>query len=138
QRSVLCSRRRMDLKAVDIVGVSSGEGTRSCTCHEICGDSLTVDDLVVFRLAIQGTSDNLEEVIKVYRLVATEQSCHVGYLPLRLLKYKESLQNKIALVVEDLRVSPSRSERARSERNVGVVKAVLFQHIQEYHESIGM
>ncbi|RHY44097.1 hypothetical protein DYB34_011922 [Aphanomyces astaci] len=32
----------MDLKAVDIVGVSSGEGTRSCAYHEICGDSLTV------------------------------------------------------------------------------------------------
>ncbi|ETV66673.1 hypothetical protein H257_16888 [Aphanomyces astaci] len=68
----LCARRLMELKAVDIVGVSSGEGTRSCTCHDMCGDSLTVDDLVVCRLEVQGESVNLKEVLKVFLLVASE------------------------------------------------------------------
>ncbi|RHY01506.1 hypothetical protein DYB36_010715 [Aphanomyces astaci] len=67
-----------------IQAAPTGEGTRSCTFHEICGDILTV-----------------------YRLVATEQGCHVGYHPLRLLKHKDVLKSKITLVVEDLRVSPS-------------------------------
>ncbi|ETV83614.1 hypothetical protein H257_04306 [Aphanomyces astaci] len=125
----------MELKAVDIVGVSSGEGTRSCTCHDICGDSLTVDDLVVCRLEVQGESGNLEEVLKVFRLVASEQACHVGFLPLRLLKKKEDFANKIAIIVEDYRTSPSKYQRQRSERNVGIVKAVIMEHLQEYHQT---
>ncbi|RHY17525.1 hypothetical protein DYB36_009034 [Aphanomyces astaci] len=41
------------------------------------------------------TSDreNLEEVMKVYRLVTSEQGCHLGYHPLRLLKHKDVLKN---------------------------------------------
>ncbi|RHY75358.1 hypothetical protein DYB30_013944 [Aphanomyces astaci] len=44
--------------------------------------------------------------MKVYRL----QGCHVGYLPLRLIKRKYVLKNKIALVVDDLRRSSSRAQ----------------------------
>jgi hypothetical protein len=40
----------MDVKAVDIVGCSSGLGTRQCAVHEVEGELLAVNDVVVFRM----------------------------------------------------------------------------------------
>ncbi len=42
----------MELKAVDIVGCSSGVGTRPCTSHEVCGDALAINDYVMYRLEV--------------------------------------------------------------------------------------
>ncbi|ETV70128.1 hypothetical protein H257_14288 [Aphanomyces astaci] len=126
----------MDLKAVDIVGCANGEGTRSCTSHEVCGNSLSVDDVVVFRCeVVWGHGDQLQEAIKVYKIVGVEQLCHIGFLPRRLLTCKTKFANKLAVVVEDYRVALSVSKRNRSDRCHGIVKAVLMEHVEEYNRS---
>ncbi len=126
----------MGLKAVDIVGVASGEGTRSCTCHAVCGDCVGVNDLVVFKLEVVVSSNGmLEEVMKVHRLVDAQVLCHIGYLPVRLLRLKEQFKDKIAVVVDDYRNCASLSKRSRSARNHGILKAVLIEHLQDYHRS---
>ena len=64
----------MELKAVDVVGCSSGEGTRSCVCHEVCGDSLSVDNIVVIRWeAILDISDTASEFKFNYHVNSTNQ-----------------------------------------------------------------
>ena len=80
----------MDLRAVDVVGLSSGEGTRSCTTHAICGDIIAENDVLLFKAAMldrDDKPDEVEEVLKVYRLVGTETRCHVGFLPSRLINH---------------------------------------------------
>ncbi|KAH9181678.1 hypothetical protein AeNC1_016346, partial [Aphanomyces euteiches] len=58
----------------------------------------------VFRWeGISNAADHLEEVAKVYRVVGAEQTCHVGFLPKRLLRRKEEINNKMAVVLEDYR-----------------------------------
>ncbi|KAF0707579.1 hypothetical protein AaE_013542 [Aphanomyces astaci] len=126
----------MELKAVDIVGCSSGEGTRSCPAHEVCGDSLAVNDVVVFRYEVMRlNADGLEETLKVYKIIGAEQLCHVGFLPRRLVNTKAKYANKFAIVVEDYRVDNSASKRNRSNRCLGLVRAVLMDHIEEYNRS---
>ena len=136
----------MELKAVDIVGCSSGAGTRTCTTHEVCGESILLNDVVVFRLEVvhsysamfdgsDAEQEGLCEVLKVYRIVGTEQRCHVGFLPQRYLKRKTIFNGKTALITEDYRTTYSKSRRERSNRHKGVVKAVLLEHIAEFHRS---
>ena len=128
----------MDVKAIDIVGVSSGSGTRSCTSHERCGDFVCVNDSVIIKLeVIRNDSTELEEALKVYRLVGTDLRCHIGFLPCRHLNRSTLFNNKRAIIVEDYRTSPSKSKRDRSNRNMGIVKAILMDYIQEYQATRG-
>ncbi|KAH9182221.1 hypothetical protein AeNC1_015803, partial [Aphanomyces euteiches] len=53
-----------------------------------------------------------------------KETCEDGKcLPVRLLKEKEGFKDKIAVIVEDYRTSPSTAKRNRSVRNNGIVKA---------------
>ena len=99
----------------------------------MCGESLSVNDIVIFRHEVVIGPDNLlQEVMKVYRVYQGEQTCHVGFLPSRLSKRKEEFANKTAMIVEDCRTSESASKRQRSARSMGIVRAVLMQHIDMY------
>ncbi|KAG1696070.1 hypothetical protein DVH05_019055 [Phytophthora capsici] len=110
------------MQAVDIVGCDVGDGSRNCTAHEICGQHLRVDDVIVFRSEVacvdEGRCDgDLEYVVKAYVLRDGSPTCHVGFLPRRFLKARESYNNKMATVVEDLRVSDNSQKRRRSEQH---------------------
>ncbi|KAH9101611.1 hypothetical protein LEN26_015669 [Aphanomyces euteiches] len=124
------------LKAVDVVGCSSGDGTRSCESHAICGENLSVNDIVVIRWSAEiGANGDVEGTLKVFQIHGTQETCHVGYLPARLVRRYEEFANKMAIVVEDYRSSESLAKRNRSDRCVGLVKAVLLEHVEEYNRS---
>jgi hypothetical protein len=126
----------MDVKAVDIIGCSVGDGTRQCVCHDVCGELVTVDDLVVIRWEIElGAENAAEEVFKVDRFSGIQQTCHIGYLQRRLLNRKDEFNNKVAMVVEDYRTSLSLSKRNGSCDNKGLLKAVLMEKIEYINRS---
>jgi hypothetical protein len=59
-----------NLNVVDVVGVSSNAGTRSCAAHNTCGDSVVVSDKLYCSWEIQRREDNPkeeEEVIFLYK-----------------------------------------------------------------------
>jgi hypothetical protein len=74
--------------------------------------------------------NDMIERLNAYILRGGCQACLVGYLPLRLLKHKDKFKNKTAIVVEDLRISDSKSKRKRSDDNGGIVKAQLVSAIE--------
>jgi len=116
---------------VDVVGCDDGSNGRSCASHVVCGTHLKVGDVVIFRWAVIPFNDEAEEVIEVYVIRDGSQACHVGFLPRRLVKQKEKFMNKMAIVIEDLRVSENIQKRRRSHRNVGAVVCRMLDEIEE-------
>ncbi|ETN01128.1 hypothetical protein F441_18609 [Phytophthora nicotianae CJ01A1] len=93
-------------RGVDVVGCDLAEGGRSCVAHEACGKHVKVGDVLLFREEVDDQGDNrLGYCLKAYLIRDGSQTCHVGYLPRRLLIQRAAFNRQFATVVEDLRHS---------------------------------
>lgn len=113
----------------EIVGLKHGEDGRSCTCHDVCGESLFPGDLVRFRLELR---DSGEEVFKVMKIEDGTEVCHVGFLPKYYVKstaHRERHINKFAQVLDFLANSDNSADRAHDARNYGVARFMLLDDI---------
>ena len=119
------------VQGVDVVGCDAGDNGRSCVSHEICGNHVHVGDVIVFRWEVVPIEEDMEEVVKAYLIRDGSQTCHIGFLPRRLLKQKGKFVNKMAIVVEDLRTSENSQKRRRSHRNMGIVYCTMLDAIEE-------
>lgn len=121
------------IPGVDVVGCDDGDGGRSCATHDVCGQYLKVDDVLVFRgEVITAEGGEVEYVLKAYVIRSGSQACHVGYLPRRLLRLSAAYENKMTTVVEDLRKSDNSQRRRRSERNKGIVRCLMLTDVEEH------
>jgi len=116
---------------IDVVRCGDGDNGRSYASHIICGTHLKVGDVLIFRWAVILINDKAEEVIEVYVIRDRSQARHVGFLSRKLVKQKEKYMNKMAIVIEDLRVSDEPQKRRRSHRNVRVVVCRMLDEIKE-------
>jgi hypothetical protein len=116
---------------VDIIGCDEGSDGRSCISHEVCGKFVQVGDILVLRWEVIPIGDDIEEVIKAHVIRDGSQECHIGYLPRHLLRQKERYKNKMAVVIEDLRLSTNFQRRRRSERNKGILYCNMLDAIEE-------
>ena len=94
-RADLRLRRRMELKAMDIVGWSCGKESRSCTAHEVCDESLGVNNIVDFRCEVIRTpKDKLEEVIMAYRVFEGNRRAMLDFIFVVWYPGKHNLQTR--------------------------------------------
>jgi hypothetical protein len=82
--------------------------------------------------AIIDEDDQLEYVVKAFVIRSGAQTCHVGFLPRRLLRMKAAYEKKMATAVEDLRKSEHSKTRRRSERNIGIVRCLMLTDIEQH------
>lgn len=116
---------------VDVVGCDEESNGRSCISHEVCGKYVQTGDILVFRWEAVPIENEIEEVIKAYVIRDGSQECHIGYLPRHLLHQKDKYKNKMAVVIEDLRLSTNFQRRRRSERNKGILYCNMLDAIEE-------
>ncbi|RKP16372.1 hypothetical protein ROZALSC1DRAFT_25357 [Rozella allomycis CSF55] len=68
---------------IDVVGIKKGSNGRSCSEHEVCGNSLEINQILVCEYTIilsERTPRTLEEAVVVRTVVDGAPTCKVGYL----------------------------------------------------------
>jgi hypothetical protein len=121
-------------QGIDVVGVDSGLNGRHCENHTVCGHFVKANDYLYCKWAVQKFDlGEIESCVQVHKLAADGHiSCHVGYLPRRLVRASrdkadgekdggKSYDGLWLKVAQDLRLSDNSAERARSHRNYGIV-----------------
>jgi hypothetical protein len=86
----------------EIVGSEGEEGGRSCESHDVCGNHLTVGDLVKFKVTMSLVGEEEEVVIKVIKIRDGNETCQFGFLP-RHIGYgsrNDKLRNEYAHLLE--------------------------------------
>ena len=84
-------------ETVHIVGLKKGDFGRNCLHHQMCGETVEKDDLIVFKRCIIGKGLKLESCIAAVKLDDDgKESCRIGFLSKDLVylngfaKYKSS------------------------------------------------
>lgn len=110
--------------SLDVIGVDNGEHGRSCVSHIVCGHFVKADNILVTKWAVQDFGDGMEQCYQVWKVAMDGLcQCHIGYLPRRVfVKKPDRYFDQVVLqVIDDLRISENRTERARSNRNYGML-----------------
>lgn len=110
--------------SLDVIGVDKGDNGQSCDSHIVCGHFVKQDNILVTKWAVQDFGDGTEQCYQVWKVAMDGLTqCHIGYLPRRVfVKKPDRYYDSVVLqVVEDLRISENRTERARSNRNYGML-----------------
>jgi hypothetical protein len=113
--------------SVEIVGLKAPDRGRSCEEHDICGSVLKIDSVVRFRSEQIDVNGKEETALAVYWVTDGIDRCKVGFLPRHLIKHKHEYDGKTAQIVEFLEASDSPSDRAKSQRNMGVAIGALLE-----------
>ena len=116
----------------EIVGLKGTSNGRSCESHDCCGEHISPDDLVRFKLAVVDIDGKTEEAIKVVRMRDGTESCMIGFLPRNIIKSaKEKFVGQFAQIIELYEYSDNEVMRRKSHRNKGVASFRLLNDIQE-------
>lgn len=122
--------------SVDVVGVDMGDNGRSCANHNVCGHFVGPKDILVTKWAIMKFGEAREECYPVWKISRDDglPQCLVGFLPRRVFVKKplKYFDHVVLRVVEDLRVSENKTERARSHRNYGVLYCKIIHEDERY------
>lgn len=105
----------------EIVGLKANTNGRSCESHDCCGESISADDLIRFRLCVLNFDHGVEEALKALRIRDGTESCVVGYLPRNVVRSrKEVFIDKFAQSIELYESSDNVTKRKKSHRNCGI------------------
>ena len=116
----------------EIVGLKGTSNGRSCESHDCCGESISPDDLVRFKLTVVDIDGKIEEAIKVVRVRDGTESCTIGFLPRNIVKSrKEKFVGQFAQIIELYEFSENETMRRKSHRNKGMASFRLLKDIQE-------
>lgn len=128
--------------SVDVVGVDSKTNGRCCNQHDICGRSLRIGDILFTEWSMQRAIDldcddllqpidNLEEVVKVYKVDEDGIArCHVGYLKKRLFYPfggADQFDSLYLRLLVDYRRSVNEYERSRSQQSLGICNCAIVR-----------
>ena len=118
----------IETDTVEVVGTSISLGGRSCIEHYVCGEDVSVDDVLIFRKGTVLIEGAWESCVKVFKIRNGQQSCHVGFLPRYLRHSWFRYHDKRAIVTEDLRFSNNLIKANKSGQMGGIVKAKLIKN----------
>lgn len=109
---------------IEIVGLNSGSGERSCMLHDICGRSVEVGDYLRLKSTIV-TINTVDEV--AVKLVKIEhgsggESCTVGFVPRVMAKtfWVQAKIGKVVQVVELYADSQNTHKKRMNNQNMGM------------------
>jgi hypothetical protein len=126
-----------EVQGVDVIGVDNGMNERNCTQHPICGHLVKEGDKLFCKWEVQKFEEDEEPqgCIQVFKVgLDGLATCHVGYLPKRLLKKEQGkvYHNAWLRVIQDYRLSDNSSERQRSHRNYGLLYCHVINNNPRY------
>jgi hypothetical protein len=112
---------------VEIVGIAESNRGRSCSNHACCGDFLTEDAVVRFRICdIVNDDDEHETAIEAVRVTRGKDSCRVGFLPKMYLSEMEEYDGKLAQVSFIFKNSSDKKELSKNKKNRGMCRAHII------------
>lgn len=118
------------VKDGEIVGLKGISNERSCVAHACCGEHLSLDELVRFRLCIVDVDGKMEEGIAVVRIRDGSEACTVGFLPRNIVRSsKDKFNGKFAQIIELYESSECAIKRRKSNRNQGMASFRLLNDI---------
>jgi hypothetical protein len=115
----------------EIVGLASGESSRACESHEICGHYVAVGDLVKFK-AVVLEEGGVDTKIKEVKIRDGSESCHIGLLSRTIVhgSQKEQVTNKFGQVLELYKSSNEMTKKRKNAWLCGVASFRLLDDIQ--------
>ena len=122
---------------IEIVGLDLGGADRFCERHEICGNYVTTNDILVLRETCLKASDNiLYDVVEARKIEDGTQACRIGFLARRFLRTKSYYVNKMYQVVKDYRSQDNVFDQKRNKRSNGLVECKMLSSIEEHFHSL--
>ena len=125
-----------NISSFEVCGVDLGDSGRNCFQHEICGEYVSVGDLVMLKKEVvtssTGSEAQLELVVKVYLVKDATLLCHIGFLPRRYIRRSADFEDRIAIITKDLRHDDNPQVRIRSGRNKGMLLCRLVGDIEKH------
>lgn len=116
----------------EIVGLRKSGNGRSCACHEVCGTTLKLDDLIKFKKVVVTVEDKVLNAVCVKVIRDGTETCTVGFIPqVEVATRGDLLHNKYGQVVEfyhDLHEEDV-VRRERDHRFCGVASYILLDGI---------
>jgi hypothetical protein len=109
---------------VEIVGLNSGSGERSCNRHDICGKSVEVGDYLRLKNTIVTINTVDEPAVKLVKMEQDHggEGCTVGFIP-RVMAKTQWLQAKIGHVVKVVELyadSQNTHKKRMNSQNMGM------------------
>jgi hypothetical protein len=93
---------------VKIVGLQMSCQGRSCKEHELCGDEVLKEDVVVRLRTVQLVVDGKEEkAIEVVWVTKGMDRCHVGFLPCHMVRHAARYNGALAQVTRVFNGNPA-------------------------------
>jgi hypothetical protein len=108
----------------EVVGLNMSSNGRECTLHEICGEHLSVGEIVkLVPIKISNANGIQEEALSVNRIMDGIVGCRVGFVPrvqANMLHRRNEFTIKPYAIVKDLyRYSKNEYLQSKSRRNYG-------------------
>jgi hypothetical protein len=112
-----------------IVGLASGESSRACESHEICGHHVAVGDLVKFKVVV--LEGGVETKIKAVKIRDGTESCQIDFLPRHIVYggQKEQMTNKLDQMLELYKDSNDMTKKRKNARLCGVASFRVLDDI---------
>ena len=118
----------------EVVGLLMNNNGRECNQHEICGEHLSVGEIVkLIPATISNINGIQEEAIAVYRIIDGAVGCRVGFVPrvqAQMLHRRNEFTITPFAVVKDLyRYSNNEYLQCKSKRNYGMACCSFIEGI---------
>jgi hypothetical protein len=118
---------------VEIVGLQMSCRGRSCKEHELCGDEVLKEDVVVRLRTVQLVVDGKEEkAIEVVWVTEGMDRCRVGFLPCRMVRHAARYNGALTQVTRVFNGNPAdceSSERRAYHIHHGFTEAVIISDL---------
>jgi hypothetical protein len=117
----------------EVVGLYRSTNGRSCCQHEFCGAHLQIGDVVRLVGTVVTVSDEIEEAIKIVRIMDGADGCTVGFIPrvqASLPKMQRAI-NRFAIVQDIYNTSANTYKIGKSKRNNGMACCILLSSIEQ-------
>ena len=119
------------MKDGEIYGIEKSTNGRNCEQHTCCGDHISPNDLVRFKLSVVTIGERPESAIKAVHVRDGTELCTIGFLPQFEVHRSGSKVGKFAQIIDLYHESENIYEKQKSERNHGIASYRLLEDIQE-------